>query len=543
MQPDRLEQRLALACIALFAGAQAWLVLRLNVNWDEFLFLAQVFNYQAGRLPSPFQTFHVHLFGWLAALPLGEIDRIIAGRAVMFALQLGTAACVWRIARDLAGPRHAAIAALAWLAGGYALGQGASFRADPLAALLLMASLACLLERSWWRAVLAGVLAATALLVTIKSALYLPAFAAVALIGWRRGDERRGLARDFAIAALVAGLLYAIGMAWHEALAGPPQFGNGLKGSAANALGKTVLSQALFPRAAYIVQWAMLGTASAVLILAALGQSVSGALRQRSLAALVPLLLVSPLLVLVVYRNAYAYFFPFITAPAAPVVALVVSRIGARRIRLALIGLLLIGMVLQFLRLAPREQSAQRAIVAAAQTTFPRPVSYIDRSSMLPSWPKYGPFLSSWGLEVAQAKGTAGYADIIARHAPLMVIANSPAIEKAFDPAMPYDGLRLPPADEAALRDNYVRHWGPVWVAGKRLSAGPFTLTIGGRYRLECKGDGVGLDGVRHPCGTVLNLAPGAHTAEGATPATLRWAKARPASAATPPDLPIFYMF
>lgn len=542
MRPDRLEQRLALACIALFAGLQAWLVLRLNVNWDEFLFLAQVFNYQAGRLPSPFQTFHVHLFGWLAALPLGEIDRIIVGRAIMFALQLGTAACVWRIAREVAGQRHAAMAALVWLAGGYALGHGASFRADPLAAFLLMAALVALLGQARWRAVLAGALAATALLVTIKSALYLPAFAAMALLCWTRGESARGLVLRLALAAFVAGFLYIAGMTIHEALAGPPQFGNGLKGSAANALGKTVLSQALFPRAAYIVQWCLLGTASAVLLLLALGQSAMGALRQRNLSALVPLLLVSPLLVLVVYRNAYAYFFPFITAPAAPAIALVLERIGARRIRLAILALLALGMVAQFARLAPRDQSAQRAVVAAAQATFARPVAYIDRNSMIPSWPKHGPFLSSWGLEVAQAKGSAGYAEIIARQAPLMVLANSPAIEKALDPAMPYEGLRLPPADEAALRDSYVQHWGPIWVAGKRLRAGPFTLSIPGRYRLECGGTAI-IDGRELPCSAVLDLGPGEHRLDSATPATLRWAEALPPPNRPAPDLPIFYMF
>ena len=181
--------------IAAVACAQIWLVFHLNVNWDEFNHLSVVHDQLLGELDRPLQTFHVHLFGWLAQLPLGEIGQITVGRAIMLVCELGTATLIYGIARQFVRPWAAVFGALAFLTAKFTMTQGMSFRTDPLAAFMLMSSLYLLIATPMkaWHIVMAGLYGAIAVLVTIKSGLYLPAFAA-ALVWRLRGDEDRRIA-------------------------------------------------------------------------------------------------------------------------------------------------------------------------------------------------------------------------------------------------------------------------------------------------------------------------------------------------------------
>ena len=113
-----------------------------NVNWDEFYFLSLVHEHLNGRLDRPMQTGFVHGFGWLARLPGDEMDQIFIARLVMTALFATTAYSVHRIAAHLSDRASADVAVLAFITSGFALAHGTSFRADPIAAALLMGALA-----------------------------------------------------------------------------------------------------------------------------------------------------------------------------------------------------------------------------------------------------------------------------------------------------------------------------------------------------------------------------------------------------------------
>ena len=56
----------------------------LNINWDEFHYLAQIYTHQRGQLSLAFQTFHVHLFSWLVWVGGDEVDQILTARGAMF---------------------------------------------------------------------------------------------------------------------------------------------------------------------------------------------------------------------------------------------------------------------------------------------------------------------------------------------------------------------------------------------------------------------------------------------------------------------------
>ncbi len=76
------------------------LVFLLNVNWDEFLYLAQVHRYLRGELAEQFQVFHVHLFAWLPLVSDNEVSQILAARVVLYGLGLGSCTLTYLIARQ-----------------------------------------------------------------------------------------------------------------------------------------------------------------------------------------------------------------------------------------------------------------------------------------------------------------------------------------------------------------------------------------------------------------------------------------------------------
>ena len=85
-----------------------------------------------------------------------------------------------------------------------------------------------------------------------------------------------------------------------------------------------------------------------------------------------------------------------------------------------------------------------------------------------------------------------------------------------------WDGWRLFPQDFEVLQKNFVHHWGPIWVAGKKFPAGKknatdFEILIPGRYTLSAEAP-VAIDGQLVMPGEVIRLGPGFHhLAKGST--------------------------
>ena len=340
-------------------------------------------------------------------------------------------------------------------------------------------------------------------------------------------------------AALVAcGATFVALWLWHRAglaPAPPPAGGDG--GTAADALRTTLLDSGLLPRIGQIRLWLLFSIAPLVLILAGASRSLAAAL------------FAAPLLSLLVYRNAFPYFFPFITAPA-----MVAAAVGAGRLRgrAALCGgalaLMAASVGAQWVRALPDDQAAQRQLVAAVHRIFPAPVAYIDRNAMMASFPRYGFFMSSWGMAKYRRAGRPVFADLIARHAPPLLIADSPALQRAVlgqSGDGPYDLL---PADAGVLHDSYVQYWGAIFVAGLRLDARPqaqpVTVRIAGRYRIDAALP-LRIDDTPHAPGSIVDLAAGSHrvASDTAQRARLVWAAARPAPPAAPIDRPIYTGF
>lgn len=543
--------------IALFFLLQITLAVRQNINWDEYLFLSWIHAFADGRLTEPFQTFHVQLLRWLTGLPVAEADQIVAGRLLMLLCEAGSLICLYRLARAFVSVEHALVAVLGWCSAGFALAHGAAFRADPLAGFLAIAALTILARGRphAGNAGAAGIIYALGLLVTVKTTFFLPAFLG-ALI-WRAKDLGTGNAlRFFAIAGITGLVGYATLWQVHAASLAPDApvasvaaHGPGYLDKAWDAFNTVILSQSFFPRADYAVDWLGFSLFALALCLGGLFNfSRSEDANAAAPSPLAMLLFAAPLATLLFYRNAFPYFFPFILLPAALAAALGSSRLKPGPLRVAVVAGMIVMMLLQVPHSLSKGQSAQRETARVVHLLFPEPVKYIDRSSMIPSFPKIGPFMSTWGMESYLAGPGDAFVSAVAEHQPPLLLLNSPVLQEAVDPGGPSlecgsTAARLRPRDEAVLRENYIAHWGPVWVAGKTLSfnSGTFEILIAGPYTLECRGDRV-VDGQTRTCGSVITLARGEHSWDGEE-ARLRWGNTLAVPKQLPPREPNFSCF
>ena len=403
---------LLLGLLALLFGLRFQLVFTANINWDEFLYLTTLHAHLRGELGSAFQSFQVHLFPWLAWVSDNEVEQVIAARLTMFALALGSAGLLYRIGRHFLTPSATLFALLCLQSLSYVVAHGASFRADPICAFLILAAIALLLRGRYavWAPLLAGASFALALLVSIKSLLFMPAIAAILIVrGWPR-ERRATLLKQAGLFGLSLTATVLLLYAWHR-LSLPDTVRSDAVGYAGQTASKMFLTGTLFPRLPVFVRslledpaiWIAMAAGAALCLASLLDRANS----RRSEAFLL-LALASPLLVLPLYRNAFPYFYVFILAPGILLAGVAFERLlqarGERGVALpllvvlAVVGLALAGQIGRGALLKADETRAQRQVVAAVQQVFPEPVPYIDWAGMIARYPKVGFFMSTWGL-------------------------------------------------------------------------------------------------------------------------------------------------
>lgn len=450
-----------------------------NINWDEFYFLSHIHAHLDGRLDRPLQTVFVHAFGWLSGLSGTEVDQIAIARLVMMAFFAGTCVALHRIAAQLTDARSADIAVLAFVTSGFAIAHGGSFRADPMAAGLLMGALALMMttRMSGLQIITVALLSAFALLVTVKSAMYLPVF--IAALIWRWDDQGvvlRCLGAG-ALALAIAAMIYV----WHASgiTAGAgASTGDNLSEAATVTLG----GSGLLPRWPEVSLWLMFSAGAVVLLIAGIIAAPSNRL------GVVLFLFTVPLLSVVIYRNAFPYFFPF----AVPAMMVAVA-IGAQHLRGGLLWKLSLVLMLasggiQTQRALSEGNAAQKATLSAVHTLFPEPVTYIDQNGMVSSFERLGFFMSTWGIASYRAAGKPVFAELIAEHEPPLLLTNRAELHAAMNPdAAPVMGLLA--EDAQVLRQTYVHYAGAIWLAGQDAtlqdSAATVQMPFAGSYRVE----------------------------------------------------------
>lgn len=561
MTGTRATDLLLVLTIAALAAFQIVLIFALEINWDEFFFLNHIYAHQAGTLSLALQTGHVWLLFWLTSVPGTEVAQVEAGRLAMFACEMVTTGCIYLLGRHVEGNddstdnrRAGLIAVFAYLAMGYTLWHGFSFRADPLAAMLMTAAVTVMVvSRLNARALATLVLLIVAAgMVTVKVIFFAPALAGVTLLRITESADRPALMRRILAAGIAIPLVFAAVYLFHQAdLADADVARSGRNLGSAGSM--VLLSGDFFPGFRYFVQEVRQAPLPAIMIfggialaaVAALSRAQAKDQRQR---ALMVLALASPLLSFLFYRNVFPYFFSFIFPTATLAASYFVQRM--RLSPLVVSAAILIATAFSiaiFVRLLDRPQDAQIATLRAVHAIFPQAVPVIDRNAMVASFPKRGFFMSSWGLTRYVQENRPVYPAILAAGTVPLLLLNSPVLEDAVGASLSAPlNARLLPADRQVLSENYIVYWGKVWVAGKRLDVAPalrrFANAVPGTYVLEA-GAQVLLNGRTVTPGATIRLGRGSHeiSSEPRQTITLRWAAANPPPATSAPTSPIYH--
>ena len=519
------DRTILLAGCGLALALQLALVFSLAVNWDEFFFHSRSYQLIDGALASPFQSINARLFAWLAFLPGNEIAQIHVGRLVMLGCEMVVAACIARCVAEFASRNTALLAALLYLTGGFVFLHGFSFRFDPLAAALLMCAFTLMLCHPLRIASVAGIalLIGLAGMVTIKSALYAPAFAGIALWRLREDSRQRRQFARFAAIVLFSLVAFLALLALHAATLPTSGEANRALGAGFASSAGHVFSEGFAPQGRYVVKQFLLAPVLMATIAAAPVLIARSTMEMRQRLAL--LLMWSPILLLAFYTNAFPYFYVFLLPPVVVagslVVASLLKRYGALPVTVVLCGLTIVVFA------QTRWESAERQaeFVSQVHRVFPEPVAYIDFSSMIPSHRKQGFFMSGWGMKAYREAGDPVYAEILRQSVVPYVIANHVGLAAALEGRSSVDPLL--DDDARVLRENYIRHWGLLWVAGKRIApeAKRIEILVPGTYTVE--GAGVTFAKGSYDPGDVVTLERGAYSVEveARSEATLRWGK------------------
>lgn len=530
--------------IALIVAMQAYLAINRSINWDEFYFYGQVVDYAEGGSLRPIQTFHVHLFSWIPGVVQLGVDGIVIGRLFMLVLSLVTAGSIALIAHRFVSREHSLIAALLWLAAGFTMQHGWSFRTDPLATAALMAALAILarVRLSILAIILSGTLIGVAGMITLKSILLLPAFVGIAWLRWSETKFDWLIALRIAAIPAIAGAIFAALYVWHGHMLSTDG------DRSASQYAESVSGSMLFAGIPIYLHYAAKSVLTSIPAIVVIVFAIGALKRRTRHEALALLGLILPLISVLIYRNTLPYFYPMMLAPVIAGCAIGIPVFVDRyNQRLLVIIAAVSGAVIWF-GSSRTHIDQQRDIQRAAQEIFPAKVGYLDFPDMLPDHHKANGFLTRWGIESASAKGDGHYRRILENEVvPLLLTA-----EPEFNPTLLAIMLQWPQqnrfhqGDQNLLRMTYRQFWGPFWLAGTEIDAGgsqEYEVMVPGPYTVT--GAGLSIDGNTQKSGNVITLERGSIVLSNTGPqeAGIVWGERLEAPERAPPERPFWNDF
>jgi hypothetical protein len=558
---QRLSQHKVLFSLLMLAIlARVYLLLHYEVNWDEFYYLSFVHQFLAGEFISSFQTFHVHFFGWLSKVSNNEIDQILAARLVMLVCQIATSLIIFNICRRHLSFSSALFAVLAYVTFSFVVRTGTSFRTDPIATLCLMMTLDYLmrLDTKYWHLLLSAFSLSLAFMFTLKSALYLPTFVSIIVLSLLRSINLRLDAFRLALHFLVALIVYLTLYIWHSGLVTSTIDQDAI--AMLSGADKTLNHREVFPRLSYFTYtlrsdfsfWIVFSFGFAYCLLSSFSFFDNNTSRKINFRYLMLIPLMFPLLLLFIYRNAFPYFYTFMLAPVSVFCGVAWERwtnysnikssyvIATRLVLVFFVANLIAHGIVQGYT---RNMKYQRQLLDVVHRVFPEPVPYIDRCSMVSSYPKKGIFMSSWGMENYLTLGEPIFKQIIEEQEPVFLLINSSHF-KSHDSALLIE-------DVLALENNYIPHWNELYVAGKTWNFTldnhviEFDLMVSGDYTLE-GGSHVFINDMRVSPNETITMSKGKHvirTNGTFGQFTLRWGKGLYRPHELKRDIPVFSGF
>ena len=539
------------------------LIFLLNIDGDEFAFLSWVHQYGSG-LANPYFTFHVHLFSWLPSLSGDEISQIIAARVAMFFLGIGSCTLIYFICRRFLGRIGALFSVLCYLSVSNVILHGTSFRFDPLCVFFLLAAIYLILKkkRTRFSLVVAGLCVALSFLISLKSVFYVFAITGIFSFMVLFSGEKKDVLLDIA---------FILGVFAFGSIALFIYHNHTLSGAALSHQGdylvylaqSKILFKNFLPNKIYSLLMVIENLAPMAFGVAGIFIVLWEITRRRNIPENFFLLcLLFPFIALFFYEFNFPYFYVFLLSPGMAIFGVLPDRIveiykrdGSRILLACLIGSYVI-IFLSFLG-HYKKQSVDRTVtqkmtIETIHRMFPEPVPYIDRCSMVSSFPMVGIHMSTWVMEGYTEANRPIMRDILIRKRPVFILANIVHLNLSRPWGPGADIFRVDPLleeDFNLLRENFLHHWGIIYVAGKRLefdrgeTAKSFENLIPGIYTIESGGE-VSVNQVLYKPGSIIHLKNERYTVVPRKPpmkVEFRWGENLYRPPAPPPLQPVFF--
>lgn len=527
-------------CVGLIFVARLYIVTHLSLNWDEFLNLSMLYDFRRGEMTEIFQTAFVHLFQWLPLVSQNEVDQLVAARFIPLACTAFTSLAIYHAARRFMGIDPALVAVIAFNCFGASFFYGTDFRTDTMATAAITGAIALATNRqaTWPQMIAIGVLIAIGGALTIKSVFFLPTIGILVLVcTWAASDRWRAI-KVIAGGAVAGILTFAAILYLHAASLSETASSTAFLGRTSGA---TLLTGDYSVLSGYW-QPAIFGNLGFwILVISGVISLARNDLQKSALDGSERLMLAGfalPCFVPLIYSEVYPYFHSFLIAPVSVLAGFGFCRIPGL-IRHALLVYCLIGAAVPFSLKMDDSLGQQRMMLALVHRLFPSPVPYIDHTSMVSSFPKKGFFMSRWGVSDYRKAGRPVMAEILQDDQPAFLLETRAllAVDRIKPEVSEQSNSGLLGSDVQALRNNYIRYWGPLFLPGKVLTgSGQTAIAIGGPYRVEGQGQLVA-NGVSYSAGATVRLKPGEYTYSSGGPFRLVWAAPPPPTTSPPTRL------
>lgn len=495
---------------------------KLPINQDEYFYLSKIFDYQRGSLSEPFQTFHVHFFGWITLIKADEIKLLFIIRNLMFVLFLSSCIFIYFIGNKFINRTGCFFAILCYFSLSYTIFHGASFRSDTISTFLfLLALLFILRDNSFISVFIAGIALSLSFLITIKSIFYI--ITAFIVLYLYENEKTRRLKKTILLTSIT--LLGSFSFYFlHTILINYNKAGGGgtfIKSSATKVFNNPIFPQFWALKLSFIYD-------QIIWLLFFYGLLV---IWKRNYLGMNKLLLafVLPITTIVFYRNSFPYYYVFIFAPSILICGVVAHDLAEDSNLSKSLRPLLTSLAIYFLVYAhfivfysaatiTRTIDSQKTFITHIHKMFPNPVPYIDGCSMISSFPKMGFFMSSWGMGDYLRNNVPIMKGIVIEHQPKLLIANVPALDISKERLDVVDesNYSLLEEDWHFLKDNFIKHWGPLYIPGKRIqleisqNSKVIELFISGYYLIE-SGSEIQINELECKDGDILFLEKGYH--------------------------------
>jgi len=460
------------------------------ISQDEFYYLSRVHDYMNSRLTDPFQNFHVYFFQWVSTLSTNEVDQIKACRIIMFLFFSGTCLFIYLIGKEFSDTTGALFSALCYLSFIFTTINGAGFRSDSIPTFLFLFSLYNFLKKDnpVFFQTLAGLAMAVAVLITIKSAIYLIVFAL--LISAKLIFDR--LSPKNLLVVIVFPLSFVIGFVLlykFHASAIIPAAADQVKAfshTAGNSYSTFVSFEKFFPqfdvfKLSLQLDWVVW----LCLFIGIIINTFDLFKNHYSFKNAALFILLIPLLSPLFYRNAFPYFYLFITPTATLFCGYAIYKLTSKTQNntFSFLFVSIISGLIFFNSFnithkifAQSSGKPQYQTLNVIHNMFPKPAPYIDGCSMVSSFPKVGFFMSSAGMRGYLRRNKPVMEHLLKTKKPQFLLANAPHLNlNSNTPPRSATGLALLETDWLTLKSNFVHHWGNIWVIGKQIE---FTHTF-----------------------------------------------------------------